>query len=160
MSPIERTTLTPLVAISVRATVPMAELQSFFADGFRALGEAVEASHAQCIGAPFARYHSMPPGPLDVELVMPVSKPVQALGRVKPVEIGGGPAVQLMHVGPYDTMRPTYEALNAWMASNGLEPAGPVREVYLSDPAHEPDPAHWQTLVVQPTRVARAEKRV
>ena len=43
-------------------------------------------------------------------------------------------AARLVHRGPYEEEGPSLAALYAFIASQGLEPAGPHTEVYLTDP--------------------------
>lgn len=45
-----------------------------------------------------------------------------------------GHCVQILHIGPYETMGPVYERLKDYIDENGLRWAGAPREVYLSDP--------------------------
>jgi len=46
-----------------------------------------------------------------------------------------GPVAVARHVGPYEEMGLADHALHAWAEAEGFEPAGPIRERYLSDPA-------------------------
>jgi len=46
-----------------------------------------------------------------------------------------GPVAVARHVGPYEEMGLADHALHAWVEAHGFEPAGPIRERYLSDPA-------------------------
>jgi AraC family transcriptional regulator len=55
-----------------------------------------------------------------------------------------------MHIGPYDDLEKTYQALVARMAAEAVAPAEEMWEYYLSDPGAEPDPSRWKTLVVWP----------
>ncbi|GIH96868.1 MerR family transcriptional regulator [Planobispora siamensis] len=50
----------------------------------------------------------------------------------------GGDFARVTHVGPYDQITLSYHALLAWCAERGHPVRGPVREVYLSDPATTP----------------------
>ena len=45
-----------------------------------------------------------------------------------------GRAIQVMHVGPYDSINNTYNALFAAAGEMGLMTSGPPHEIYLSDP--------------------------
>ena len=62
----------------------------------------------------------------------------------------GGQAVVGTHVGPYDQLEGTYGELMTWVKLEGLELAEGMWEQYVSDPAAEPDPATWRTLIVWP----------
>ncbi|WP_271222238.1 MerR family transcriptional regulator [Streptosporangium carneum] len=50
----------------------------------------------------------------------------------------GGLFARATHIGPYDQINLTAHALLAWCAERGHAPHGPIREVYLSDPARTP----------------------
>ena len=54
-----------------------------------------------------------------------------------PVELRAEPArrvAELLHRGPYADERPSLDALYGFVAAQGLRPAGPHTEVYLTDP--------------------------
>lgn len=148
---IEEISLHPGHGLAVRATLPAEELPRFFGAAFGELAQAVRANGVQFAGPFFARFHTHPPSPVDVEAIMPVTQPVAELtGRVQWVRLEGGRALQVRHVGPYDTMGPAYEALEAWMKEHGVRPSEDAREVYLTDPSVVPDSRRWETLIVQP----------
>ena len=149
---IEKVHLEASDALAIRETHTVGELPAFFG---AALGEMAawirsQAGDEAFAGPPFARYHSLDPERMDVEAVFPLTRAVPGSGRMMAVLLDSADAVQVMHVGPYDAMMPAYQALEEWMQGSGHRPSEPVREVYLSDPAVEPDPAAWRTLVVQP----------
>jgi effector-binding domain-containing protein len=147
---IEEVILQPAHAIGIRVTVPVDALPTFFMEAFGELGAYVGQAGRQVTGPPFARFFSVDPTAVDVEAIFPVDAVMETRGRMQPIELSGGPAIQVLHVGPFDAMVPAYEAISAWLAANHRQPADTPREVYLSDPATEPDPATWRTLVVQP----------
>ena len=115
---------------------------------------AVAARHIGPAGPPFARYHRLGGDRFEVEAGFPVTAPIESGGDVRPSALPGGPAATTVHVGPYDQMEPAYQALDSWVRGHGGEPAGDAWEVYLSDPASQPDPAAWRTGVVQPYHAA------
>jgi len=49
-----------------------------------------------------------------------------------------GPAVQFMHVGPYDKIGDTIMKAYAWLAVQGYKPKDRLIEDYLSDPGTTP----------------------
>jgi AraC-like DNA-binding protein len=55
-----------------------------------------------------------------------------------------------IHAGPYETLQEAYAALESWIESNGLRPAGAPWEDYITDPAEFPDPKDWKTEVCWP----------
>jgi DNA-binding transcriptional MerR regulator len=71
-------------------------------------------------------------------------------GRVHRVTL---PSVELAvttHVGEHDDIDVTYGELGAWVVSNALAVAGPVRETYLVGPRDAADPAAWRTEIGWP----------
>ncbi|WP_344877547.1 GyrI-like domain-containing protein, partial [Nonomuraea antimicrobica] len=57
----------------------------------------------------------------------------QAAGEVD--VLPGGRFARATHVGPYDQMALTVHAVLAWCAERRQTARGPIREVYVSDPA-------------------------
>ena len=147
---IEHVHLQPQSGLAVRETVPVTELPAFFGRAFSALGAYIGQHGAAFAGPPFAQFHSVTPAAVDVEAVFPLASPIEGSGNIQPVSLSGGPAIQVLYTGPYDGMVPVYDTITAWLAENAKSPSEPIREVYLTDPGSVPDPAQWQTLVIQP----------
>lgn len=134
----------------VREKVPMNELPEFFGRAFGAVMAAVQNQGVQLTGPPFGRYLSMPTETVDVEAGFPVSAPFTASAEVAAGTLPACQAFEATHTGPYDTLGITYDAIQERMKEQGFSPADSMWEYYLSDPATEPDPATWKTLVVWP----------
>jgi AraC family transcriptional regulator len=111
------------------------------------------------IGMPMGVYLSDPSttGESDVtwELWAPVAGDAQ---ESDPDERGLGvkklPAMtvaSLLHRGPYESIEPTYRALDGWIEEQGYLVAGPPREVYMSDPESVP-PEEYLTEVQVPVQ--------
>jgi effector-binding domain-containing protein len=99
-------------------------------------------------GPPFTRYLAF--GELiDAEAGFPVMRPAPDVGRVHPSMMPGGRTASMIHVGPYDALERTYGTLMAALAAKGLHPAGPMWEIYWSDP-ETADPATWRTEILVP----------
>ena len=101
-------------------------------------------------GGPYARSIWQPE--MDVEVGFPVADPVEGEGRVVAGELPGGRAAVTTHAGPYNQLRGAYEAVQAWVAEQGLAIAGAPWETYLTDPNETPDPNDWRTEVVFPVQ--------
>ncbi|MEZ5207621.1 MAG: GyrI-like domain-containing protein [Acidimicrobiales bacterium] len=138
-------TLTPQPA-AIHAEVPMAELPSVI----RAIPPSPPPSpppDAPSWRPPFGFYPRMPGETVEVWLGFPIDAPIEATGEVQPFELPGGTAVIGEHVGPFDTLSETYEALAAWAADQGIASPVPCGETYVTDPSAEPDPSRWRTAV-------------
>jgi effector-binding domain-containing protein len=59
-------------------------------------------------------------------------------GNVRAGKSPSGPAIRVIHRGPYDLMSPSYEKLAAYMAIHGLEEGRVSWEHYISDPGQTP----------------------
>ncbi|GIE99968.1 AraC family transcriptional regulator [Paractinoplanes rishiriensis] len=164
ISTIERKSAVPL-DISVR------ELPAFHALVMRrrvtrdeiaaALGECLPAvfgyaqEHGLAIaGPPFARYPEVGMGSLVIEGGITVAgPPPEALSDgIEALTIPAGRAVVTIHRGPYDTLPESYQEIEKWMREQGLSAAGAPWETYLTDPGERPDPATWETEIVQPVQ--------
>ena len=64
-----------------------------------------------------------------------------------------GPAVQILHVGPYAAELPTIEKLHAFAAENGYALTGKHHEIYFSDPRRT-KPEKMRTILRQPVKKA------
>jgi effector-binding domain-containing protein len=91
----------------------------------------------------------MDPGATTFECAVPVPRPFTAAGEVEPGTIGGGAAAHAVHVGPYDTIGRTWEALDAWLRAEGRTPSGPFWECYIDDP-EEVDASELKTELYVP----------
>jgi hypothetical protein len=69
-----------------------------------------------------------------------------------------GPAVQMLHVGPYDRELVSVETLHAYMNEHGLAGAGKHHEIYLNDPGRTA-PAKLKTVIRLPVKAQRGKKK-
>ncbi len=134
----------------VREDVSVDELPEFFGRALHRAMAAVQAQGHHPTGPPIALYHGKPHGSVDVEAGFPVEAPITPSEGVTPGRLPGGRVVEATHVGSYDEMARTYDAVVAWMAERRLTPAEEMWEVYLTDPVTQPDPATWRTQIFWP----------
>jgi AraC family transcriptional regulator len=73
-------------------------------------------------------------GSAVVEIAIPIKEKVSDAGEIRCYELPGGQMAKIMHYGPYDQCKPTYDKLFIWIAENGKTITGPIREIYLNDP--------------------------
>lgn len=137
-------------AAVVRAEVPMEQLRTVFDRGFGEVMRVAEAQGLAITGPPFGFYPRMPTDTVEVAVGFPVSAVVTADGGVTPFELPGGRVVTGIHVGSYDSLEESYRELTEWATAESHSLADHMWESYLTDPAAEPNPATWQTMITWP----------
>ena len=115
---------------------------------FDNLDQLVEEKKLEITGQRLCRYHAITADRIDFEVGVPVS----ALPDLKNSNftrniITGGKAVVAIHKGSYANLADTYREINKYMMAKHLKPAGDMWEVYVTDPAMEPDTSQWITNV-------------
>ncbi len=129
--------------------------------GFGELYGWIEQSGLQPTGMPQAVYLTMPGATPETQAEWELWAPVASgADQAGPDENGLGvkqvaPSTMAfaMHVGPYDSVAPTYEELGRWVADHGYVVVGPPRELYYSDPDEVP-PSEYLTEVQMPVAPA------
>jgi effector-binding domain-containing protein len=144
-------TLDPAVVAVVRETVPISELSDFFGRGFHAVMDAAQTQRIALVGPPVGVYFGAPSETVDVAAGFPTAQPVadDDGAGITSVSLPGGRAVQILHMGSYDSMEQTYARLMAWVGEQGLAPAELMWESYLTEPNPEA-PESMQTLITWP----------
>ena len=147
---IEQQELAEQVTAVLRATVRVGDIAAFVGRAFGTVAQVLATQGRSPAGPPFARYHRVAQAEFDVEAGFPAGEAVTPVGEVSISSLPAGPVAVLIYVGPYDEMEPAYDALAQWIVDRGGHPTGDPWEVYLSDPAQEPDPGKWRTEIVMP----------
>jgi hypothetical protein len=95
-------------------------------------------------GMPFAVNHVWDEanGLFEIEFGIPV----ESDGN----EIGGGKVIMASYYGDYHDIYLAHDAAEAYCAKHGLQIRGASWEVYVTDPAAEPDTSRWLTEVYYP----------
>jgi len=138
---------------SIRVQCSRDELQKTFSVILPEVFQYVTSKGAQMTGPPLVRYHQWSDDTCDVEAALPLASPIEPTSRVAAETLPAGRALVLWHVGPYDRLSETHEALEAYAKEEGLERGPFFWEEYWTDPGTEPDPSRWRTKVVWPLAV-------
>lgn len=149
--------LTPQPILSVRRTIPVAQLGPTQQECVKLLQTQLQEQQLEVAGAPFVRYHHFDGQQTEVEIGVPVSQPAQSVGEVQASTRTGGPALTLRHLGPHDaTFGASYQRLHAGLTERGREASGPAWEVYdwldVQSGVRQPT-SKWRTQLVQPLKV-------
>jgi AraC family transcriptional regulator len=150
----------------VRRRVKRSEIAATIGAVLPGICQYAQARGIALSGHPFTRYSAGGLGLLTIEPGMRIVSPrpsdasATAAGgqsssgtsEVIVDVLPAGPAATTVHNGSYETLQDAYAALEAWMESNAIEPAGAPWESYITDPAEHPDPKDWRTEVCWPIR--------
>ncbi len=80
----------------------------------------------------------------NVEVGVELTRPCPLTGRVVASALPAGPTAMTVHRGPYAGLAAAHQAVQAWCAAHGRQPAGPRWEVYGP---HSDDPAEVWTEI-------------
>jgi effector-binding domain-containing protein len=146
----ERVELVPRTFVGLHDVVPMAELTDFFGRAYTITGAEIEKQGVEQAGPPIATYHGIPTNTIDITAGFPISQPITPANGTVVATLPGGPAIETIHTGTYDSMAGTYNELMAWMDEQHIKVPEDMWEEYLVGPDTEADPAKWQTRIVVP----------
>lgn len=147
LTPPEVVRVAPQEALAIRGVLTTDEIAGFFDTVFDEVASTAERAGLVLAGPPFGFYPEMPAERIVVEAGFPVSGPAATDGRVHRLVLPGGDVVVATHLGGYDTLAQSYEELTRWMQEQQLQPGPCMWESYTSDPAAEPDPSRWRTVL-------------
>jgi len=71
-----------------------------------------------------------PESPMDIDFGVEVNRAFLPSGEVTLVETPAGKAATAVHIGPYDQLGRTHDAIQAWVAQNRMSFAGSSWEIY------------------------------
>ncbi len=103
----------------------------------------------QPMGPPYALYYNMDMSALDIEIGFPVRDSLEGNDRIQPASLPAGKAAMALHVGPYEKIEETYNALAAFVKERHLTPKTFSYEFYLNDP-RETKPEDLKTEIYFP----------
>ena len=133
----------PVAAIHVEA--PRSEIQRVMGPS---IGEVMAAANEQGIGptGPWFTHHlTMTPESFNLDICVPVSSPVRAIGRVKPWERPALKVVRTVYHGAYEGLGGAWHEFGEWVEANGYKTAADLYECYLVGPESSSNPTDWRT---------------
>jgi uncharacterized protein YndB with AHSA1/START domain/effector-binding domain-containing protein len=140
----------PQLAAAVHVTVPRNEIQTVMGPGLTEIMTAVKAQGIGPVGPWFTHHLKMDPATFDFEICVPVSAPVNRVGRVVGREVPPTKVVQTIYRGPYESLGAAWAEFNDWIAANGHQPAPDLYECYFVGPESSPDSTDWRTELRRP----------
>jgi len=139
-------------ALVIRRRIPRDGVADALAACLPAVFAYAQESGLAFAGPPLARYPETGMASLVIEGGLPVVELPENLpaGEIEALTVAAGHAVVAMHRGPYEGLPDTYIAIESYLEQHGLTASAPPWESYITDPGERPDPATWETEVVQP----------
>jgi effector-binding domain-containing protein len=102
-------------------------------------------------GPPYFICFEEPTDAVPVEIGVVLREPAAASGEgVEAATLPAVHAARTIYRGPYEEIMKAYGALYEWIERKGLRIAGPAREMYITDPERETDPANYETELLWP----------
>ena len=101
----------------VRSTVRLAELPEFLARALPEVAAVLERQQVLTAGRPFAFCRGGISDRVDVEVGVPVSRPITPSGTVRAGTLPTEDPVIEIHIEPYEAMEAAYFGLRDWMTA-------------------------------------------
>lgn len=136
-------------------TTEMSGIAHAMGEGFDRLGAMFAQAGAEMAGMPMCHYVQYDGKLTTFQLGFPCRSDDAGALRTAGLDIGETPSGQVMkavHVGPYDSVVTTYNAMIEAMKARGLVGANDMWEAYYSPP--ETPPEQIRTEVIWPVRAA------
>ena len=114
---------------------------------------AVKAGHVRQSGQNVMVYRSREDGLMDIECGVETERRFDPVGEVVYRETPGGMAATMAHIGPYEELRRSHQAVVEWSRKNGHQLTGVCWEIYGD---WNEDPAQLRTDIFQLVRGSSA----
>ncbi|QFG69983.1 GyrI-like domain-containing protein [Ornithinimicrobium pratense] len=134
----------PTPTAVIRGSVPVTEITSFYDRSFTEVAAVLGRQGVSPRGT-FGRYLAPPADVIELEVGFVVDRAVEADGDVVASTLPGGRVARLIFHGAYDGLGEAWDGLMTWVGDQGLAPAGPVWEVYVTEPTPQTDPSTLRT---------------
>ncbi|PCJ24341.1 MAG: hypothetical protein COA97_10085 [Flavobacteriales bacterium] len=137
--------------LSIRDTVNPMEMNNVHGRIYAKISQYLSGLGIVNNESPLVIYHSWSDTLCDIEVGIPVQdSTIVGNDGIKMNKIKSTYVVTAIHYGSYDRMPETYFGINEWMRINKVRVTGANWEVYLVDPATEPNPEKWKTAIYFP----------
>jgi effector-binding domain-containing protein len=124
--------------LSIRETTSMQSIPEEMGKIFSETLAFMQAKVIAPVGPPFAIWHDMKDGMVDMECGFPVASLAEVEGRIRSSKLPGGKVATAIHIGPYDKLGEAYSAIESWIKDKEYQTAGKTWESYLTEPDVEP----------------------
>lgn len=139
----------PQMAAMIHITVPSDQMQEVMCPAIMEVYETVKAQGIGPTGALFAHHYGMKPGIFNFDVGVPVSTPVEPVGRVIAGELPGAVVMRTLYTGPYEGLGSAWEDFQELVKAEGRALGPNLWERYLKGPESGEDPSAYVTELNQ-----------
>lgn len=135
----------PQAAAVICLTIPRDQIRQVMGP---AIQEVIAAASAQGIGPAgplFSHRLRNDPAVFEFQVGVPVSAPVQPVGRVQPGELPAAKVLRAVYRGPYEGLAQAWGEFAAWNEAQGYGRVASFWERYLIGSESGLEPAKWET---------------
>lgn len=148
---ITETYVEPQLSLAIKDSVDMYHIGDKMHELYSELEAYMMEAGIEISGPPYAVYYCWDTtAPIVLEAGFPVAEKVDGKDRIFFTETPGGKVVTTYHYGNYESVGATYMKINEYNEENSKVASGYPWEVYLTDPALEPDTSKWVTQIFFP----------
>ena len=138
--------------VSIRQNCSWEDVSSVMAGVYGKLMKYIKTSGAEMTGSPYAIYHKIQDGEIDLEMGIPVNKVLTSKGNIIAGSFHSSKTASVDYYGFYNGLGKAHNAVQDWVMKMGLESNGSPMEFYVTDPSTEPDTAIWLTRIYYPIK--------
>jgi effector-binding domain-containing protein len=147
------TEVTSMMAVGIKVESGMVNMGEIMGGSYGKLTAFIQQSGAEMAGMPFAIWYQWEDTAKFVyECAMPVATKVKAEGEFHFFNTYQGKVATVEHWGDYTSSGVSWTSVMSYVEANQLEANGEPYEVYMTDPAAEPDPSKWLTVLYFPVK--------
>ncbi|MCF8465274.1 MAG: GyrI-like domain-containing protein [Flavobacteriales bacterium] len=126
------------------------DIEAFYGEKFALILGYLTEKKVEMAGHPSGLFYSWTDTLAKMSAAIPVGSDVAGTNDIEFRIVEAGKALQIDFYGAYDQTEAAHYAMEDYMTAKGLDIAGAVREVYVTDPMSEPDTSKWLTQIIYP----------
>ncbi len=107
----------------------------------------LEAQGQEPAGLPYVAYKNLGQPEVELEIGLPVAKPLPGEGVVQPGQLPGGFWASTLHVGPYAHVGSSWVELQQFISASGHQSRGVGYEFYFDGPDVPPEKTRTRIMV-------------
>lgn len=128
----------------IRGRIRMDQMAEFYDRSYGVIA-ACAARQGASPQAAFALYLAPPGEEFELEVGFLLDRPIERDDEVLPSYLPAGRVARLIHHGSYEHLPQSWGRLLQWISEQGWAPAGPMWEVYVTEPTPQTDPTTLRT---------------